>query len=126
MKTPINGYDIPKQKVPVYRRVMGGHSPKAAIRMFCAMCVGWERGAVEECTAPDCPLFPYRRSARKVVRKQVADERSPAAAGSGMAGPPIVPNHGTKAALKRAAAARPAAEDPLSERSADHESQNAD
>jgi hypothetical protein len=35
-------------------------SPRAAIKAFCAECVGYDRLAVTECTAYACPLWRYR------------------------------------------------------------------
>lgn len=35
-----------------------------AIRLFCTQCLGWE-GDPAECTAPLCPLFPFRGLTRK-------------------------------------------------------------
>jgi hypothetical protein len=31
-----------------------------AIRAFCLECVGWSSDEVYKCTAPNCPLFPFR------------------------------------------------------------------
>lgn len=31
-----------------------------AIRFFCYECMGWQKQEVRNCTAPSCPLFPYR------------------------------------------------------------------
>jgi len=40
-----------------------------AITLFCTECMGWETHP-KYCTAPTCPLFPYRRKTLKtVVRK---------------------------------------------------------
>lgn len=33
---------------------------KAAIRLHCPMCVGWEATEVEQCTATGCPLYTLR------------------------------------------------------------------
>jgi hypothetical protein len=33
---------------------------KAAIKVFCAECVGYERKEVRDCTATACPLWPHR------------------------------------------------------------------
>jgi hypothetical protein len=52
--------DVPDRFQTVYRRAMKGTSRKAAIKAFCAMCMGWSLSEVRHCTAPDCPLFPYR------------------------------------------------------------------
>ena len=43
-----------------YRRAMEGRSRKAAIRAFCVMCMGYQPHHVRGCTAPGCPLYPYR------------------------------------------------------------------
>ena len=31
-----------------------------AIRYFCYECMGWQKQEVRNCTAPNCPLFPFR------------------------------------------------------------------
>lgn len=31
-----------------------------AIRYFCAECFGYSISDIEGCTAPNCPLFPFR------------------------------------------------------------------
>ena len=46
-----------------YRRAMEGRSRKAAIRAFCVMCMGYQPHHVRGCTAPWCPLYPYRLGA---------------------------------------------------------------
>jgi len=33
-----------------------------AIKYFCLECMGWDKQEVELCTAPLCPLFPFRNS----------------------------------------------------------------
>ena len=33
---------------------------KRAIRFFCYECMGWQKQEVRNCTAPNCPLFPFR------------------------------------------------------------------
>jgi len=43
-----------------YRRAMKGKSKAAGVKAFCSECMGWNRKEVEKCTAPACPLFPYR------------------------------------------------------------------
>ena len=53
-----NGY--PPSTRESYRRAMEGRSRKAAIRAFCVMCMGYQPHHVRECTAPWCPLDPYR------------------------------------------------------------------
>ena len=43
----------------LYARAMTGKAPKAAIKCFCAMCMGWSLEEAKRCTAPACPLFRY-------------------------------------------------------------------
>jgi hypothetical protein len=38
----------------------GTASPRAAIKVFCLECVGWQREDVAHCTAQACPLYAYR------------------------------------------------------------------
>jgi len=52
--------DTPETMRRTYLRAVSGKSKPAAIRAFCAECVGWEREEVRRCTAPACPLYPYR------------------------------------------------------------------
>jgi hypothetical protein len=35
-------------------------SPIRAIKAFCIECMGFEQHEVKSCTAPTCPLFPFR------------------------------------------------------------------
>jgi hypothetical protein len=35
-------------------------TPIKAIRTFCLECVMWQQAEVTRCTAPLCPLFPFR------------------------------------------------------------------
>lgn len=35
-------------------------TPIKAIRLFCRECMGYKIDEIEKCTAPLCPLFPYR------------------------------------------------------------------
>ena len=51
---------IPTMYRGVYRQAMTGRSRRAAIRANCLMCVAWNSAEVRRCTAPACPLFPYR------------------------------------------------------------------
>lgn len=52
--------DTPETMRRTYLRAVGGRSKPAAIRAFCSECVGWDREEVRRCTAPACPLYPYR------------------------------------------------------------------
>lgn len=51
---------MPKVYREMYNRAMSGHCRRDAIRVHCIMCMGWQRGEVPLCTAPTCPLYPYR------------------------------------------------------------------
>lgn len=51
---------IPRHLRGQYREACGGRSRKVAIHAFCVECMGYERSEVERCTAPGCPLYPYR------------------------------------------------------------------
>jgi len=57
--------DMPPKCRPAYLRAMGGKSRLAAIRAKCNECMGWEGlpYSVRDCTAPACPLYPYRPGA---------------------------------------------------------------
>ncbi len=55
--------DVPRKFQRLYERAMSGKSRKAAIRAHCLMCMGWQPHEVPLCTAPGCPLYPYRRQA---------------------------------------------------------------
>lgn len=50
----------PPRQRPIFLRAWAGKSRKAAIRAFCLECVGYESAEVNRCTAPACPLYPYR------------------------------------------------------------------
>ena len=45
----------------------GCYSRKLAVEAFCMACLGWEQDP-KECTAPLCPLFPFRRRTLKTMR----------------------------------------------------------
>jgi len=53
-------YTIPERYKAKWRAAEKGKSRKAAIDLFCLMCMGFERESVRGCTAPDCPLFKFR------------------------------------------------------------------
>ncbi len=67
--------DVPERYRPMYDRALAGRSRKAAIRAHCLMCVGWDASEVRRCSAPACPLFPYRVGPSKEgVDEQEDDE----------------------------------------------------
>ena len=51
---------MPETYRRTYLRAMGGRSLAAAVKAFCMECVAWDRREVALCTAPACPLYPYR------------------------------------------------------------------
>ena len=53
-------------------------SPIKAIRRFCIECMGFQQAEIPRCTAPLCPLFPFRmgkahKSVSPEQRKQMSD-----------------------------------------------------
>lgn len=62
--------DVPAQWRPVYDRAMTGKSKAAAVKAHCLMCCGWSRGEAVRCTAPSCPLFPYRPGASSTTSRR--------------------------------------------------------
>jgi len=55
-----------------YLRAMQGRSMAAAVKAFCMECVSWDRSEVAHCTAPACPLYPYRPFGREYVNRPSA------------------------------------------------------
>lgn len=51
---------IPTRQRPIFLRTWTGKSRKAAIRGLCLECMGYQSAEVNRCTAPACPLYPYR------------------------------------------------------------------
>lgn len=51
---------VPKKYRGVYKKAIRGRSRTAAIRAHCLMCTAWQSEEVKLCTAPECPLYPYR------------------------------------------------------------------
>ncbi len=52
--------DVPDRYKKNYEKAMTGKNRAAAVKAFCLECVTWQREEVKLCTAPACPLFPYR------------------------------------------------------------------
>ena len=50
--------NIPRKYTKMIARIKT--SRKAAIRMHCIECMGYDEGEVTGCTSPDCPLFRWR------------------------------------------------------------------
>ena len=51
-------------------------TPRTAIKRFCVECFGWERAEVPECSAPLCPLYPFRLGHVTTGRKQSERQRA--------------------------------------------------
>ena len=43
-----------------YLKAMSGRSLPAAVKLFCLECFSWDKAEIDGCTAPACPLYPYR------------------------------------------------------------------
>ena len=54
----------PRSSRAIYQRAMTGRSRKAAMDAFCIMCMGYQPFEVKHCTAPECPLYPYRSNVK--------------------------------------------------------------
>ena len=57
--------DAPRY-VALFRRAYSGKSRLAAMKAMCVECMGFDAAEVRNCSAPACPLFPYRPGKRKV------------------------------------------------------------
>jgi len=51
---------VPKKYKNLYEKAMKGSSRRAAMKSFCAECVGYVSKEIEKCTDVGCPLYPYR------------------------------------------------------------------
>ena len=52
--------DMPSSLRGRYLRALDGKHLRAAVTHQCIECMGYDRAAVKDCTAPACSLFPYR------------------------------------------------------------------
>lgn len=43
-----------------YLKALAGKNPRAGIKAFCQICLGFEREAIRACSDHSCPLMPYR------------------------------------------------------------------
>ena len=43
-----------------FERAYEGRSKQAGIKAFCLECIGYDRTAIRNCTAPACPLYEVR------------------------------------------------------------------
>ena len=71
-------YDVPPKYRATYQRALAGNSPKAAIKAHCLMCCGWQIREVQQCTAPNCPLFTLRK---RYFRRKTGPQRAETASG---------------------------------------------
>ncbi len=51
---------VPKAAVNTFKRAYSGASKAAAVKAMCLECIGFIREEVRSCSAPTCPLWPYR------------------------------------------------------------------
>lgn len=58
---------IPEKYTALDERAKNG-SRKAAIRLQCLQCVGYDTKEVRACTATDCPLYRYREKGESASR----------------------------------------------------------
>lgn len=56
--------EMPRKFREGYNLAMSGRSRKAALRILCAECCGFEIQEVHRCTSPGCVLLPYRPRSR--------------------------------------------------------------
>lgn len=49
-------------------------SPLKAIRAFCIECMGGQVREVKDCTAPNCPLYPFRMGKNPYRTRELTDE----------------------------------------------------
>ena len=64
------GSTCPPALKPLYFRALRGElALKAAVRVFCFQCVGWEKSEAWECSSYGCPLWSYRPGTKRPARK---------------------------------------------------------
>ena len=51
---------IPEKYRVMFEKAATGRSRRAAIRLQCLECCGWQSAEVRRCHIKDCPLWPYR------------------------------------------------------------------
>mgnify|MGYP006908300629 FL=1 len=52
--------DVPKKYQRLYEKARTGKSRKAALRMTCLQCVGWQEHEFRLCPSTHCQNYPYR------------------------------------------------------------------
>lgn len=51
---------------------VGNYARSKAIKLFCTECMGWDSHP-KDCTAPNCPLFPFRGKKQDAIRAKSGD-----------------------------------------------------
>lgn len=54
-------------------------TPLQAIKEFCFLCCGENSAEVTRCTAPNCPLYPFRKGHSSEGRKLTDEQKAQAA-----------------------------------------------
>jgi hypothetical protein len=67
--------EVPERYRKMYARAMSGKSRPSGVKCHCLMCCGWQFKEVVNCTASNCPLFPYRP--RQVAHRASLDAKQP-------------------------------------------------
>jgi len=70
----VRSRQIPPRHRALYEQAMKGKSRKAAMRVFCLECCGYEIKEVFLCSDVECPLYPYRPTSRVAPGRR---QRSP-------------------------------------------------
>lgn len=56
------------------------NTPLSAIKAFCVDCLGGQPRLVKDCTAKNCPLYPYRTGHNTNSKRTMTEEQRQAAA----------------------------------------------
>ncbi len=57
-----------------------GNTPLSAIKEFCVDCLGGQPRLVKDCTAKNCPLYPYRTGHNTNSKRTMTEEQRQMAA----------------------------------------------
>ena len=60
LERAVQGGSVKGDEMRADRKTMDTSSPMKAIRAMCLECVGYVSDEVKNCTAPDCPVHPFR------------------------------------------------------------------
>lgn len=55
------------------------NTPLSAIKAFCVDCLGGQPRLVKDCTAKNCPLYPYRTGHNTNSKRTMTEEQKQAA-----------------------------------------------